>query len=450
MDRSEVDTGRTGSPEAASVSRGHPVDDASEETDAFEIVQTIDPGDSFSVTRSRDADSSTAPAFETIPRMAVESIHGDARPTDGDVRSTHRDAQSTDGGAQSTDGGAQSTDGAAQSTDGRVRSPESVPDTPSTPGNDAATDVTSAVISEAPSTLVGIPAYNEAATIEEVVAAAKRYADAVFVVDDGSTDDTAALARDAGAYIVQHPTNRGYGATMKTIFQLASRVDADSLAILDADGQHDASDVPVLVEEQRASDADIVIASRFVDGGSADIPPYRWVGIQVINVLVNLSMRGVRGTSWVTDTQSGFRVYGEDAIDSLADDYTIGDDMGASTDILHHAHRHEYVVEEVGSSVSYSVENASTRSPVRHGLSVVSSVLGGYKRDRPMTFLGIPGVALLLFGTALSYQSVTQYLATNQFPAAVAVFATVATVVGLLACLSAVLRRSLPEEGVQG
>ncbi|PSQ05592.1 dolichyl-phosphate beta-D-mannosyltransferase, partial [Halobacteriales archaeon QS_6_71_20] len=76
-------------------------------------------------------------------------------------------------------------------------------------------------VSPEPTVLAGIPAYNEGTTIEPLVAATRRHADDVIVVDDGSDDDTAEAAEAAGATVIGHETNRGYGAALKTIFEAA-------------------------------------------------------------------------------------------------------------------------------------------------------------------------------------------------------------------------------------
>jgi glycosyltransferase involved in cell wall biosynthesis len=117
--------------------------------------------------------------------------------------------------------------------------------------------------------LVGIPAYNEADSIGGVVSSALPHADDVLVVDDGSADATSKRARRAGATVVAHEDNRGYGAALATLFDRAHAMDVDHLVVLDGDGQHDADDIPKLIETQRHTGAEIVVASRFVLGHSA-------------------------------------------------------------------------------------------------------------------------------------------------------------------------------------
>jgi glycosyltransferase involved in cell wall biosynthesis len=246
-------------------------------------------------------------------------------------------------------------------------------------------------------TVVGIPAYNEASTIESVVREASAFADTVLVVDDGSRDDTAARAERAGARVIRHGTNRGYGAALRSVFTEAAALDAQNLAIVDGDGQHDPAEMRSLLECQRETGADLVIGSRFVEGAETDMPTYRRFGIEVVNVLTNAAIGRLRD-GYVRDTQSGFRVYGHRAIESLAEDTTIGAGMNASTDIVFHAAHHGYEIAETPIDVSYEVENANTHNPVIHGLHLVANILGHVVRERPVESLGVPGAILMMVG----------------------------------------------------
>ncbi|HKJ59212.1 MAG TPA: glycosyltransferase family 2 protein, partial [Halobacteriales archaeon] len=239
--------------------------------------------------------------------------------------------------------------------------------------------------------LVGIPAYNEAGSIGDVVDRASEYG-TVVVVDDGSDDSTAAEARAAGAVVVEHEGNRGYGAALKTLFTEAERAGASNLVVIDADGQHEPADIPRLVDAQKESGSQLVIGSRFAEGAETNAPIYRLVGLFVVNLLTNLSLGVVRKRSRVGDSQSGFRAYDRRAIESLAADESIGDRMSASTDILYHAHHHDFAIEEVGTSIYYDVEAASSQNPLSHGLDLVNNILKTVERDRPVLTLGVPGV----------------------------------------------------------
>ena len=224
------------------------------------------------------------------------------------------------------------------------------------------------------SVIVGIPAYNAAGTVGDVVSAALPHADLVLVVDDGSRDETAERAAAAGAEVVSHEENGGYGAALKTIFTEAAERGVDCLVVLDADGQHDTADIPRLVAARERAAADVVIASRFAEGGTTDAPLYRRFGLAVINLLTNVSLGTLR-SGRISDTQSGFRAYSARAVASLAEDDSIGDRMEASLDILYHVRGLGYDVTEVGTTITYDVEQASSDDPLSHGLELVSAIL---------------------------------------------------------------------------
>lgn len=291
--------------------------------------------------------------------------------------------------------------------------------------------------------LVGIPAFNEASTIQSVVDDAATVADEVLVVDDGSEDDTAEIARESGAHVIEHRTNKGYGAALKSIFKEASRRKPDHLVIIDADGQHDSLDIPKLIDHQRETDAEIVIGSRFTKDASTDAPLYRQFGLHVVNVLTNLSMGVIRSKSRIRDTQSGFRTYDQTAIESLATDDSIGDRMSASTDILYHAHHNHFDVEEVGTEITYDVESTSSRNPVSHGFTLVSNILKTVERDRPITALGVPGFFSAFAGLGLGYLTFSNYLATGVFPMGLALTSAVFGLAGIFAAFTAIILHSL-------
>src|SRR5665811_1250177 len=86
--------------------------------------------------------------------------------------------------------------------------------------------------------MVGIPCYNEEVAIGSLVVRASQYADKVVVLDDGSTDKTAEVARLTGAEVLVHDTNLGKGAALRDLFAYATQYDVDVLVIIDGDGQH--------------------------------------------------------------------------------------------------------------------------------------------------------------------------------------------------------------------
>lgn len=292
-------------------------------------------------------------------------------------------------------------------------------------------------------TLVAIPAYNEGHSIASVVYRARHHADEVLVVDDGSDDDTGKRAEEAGAIVLEHRRNRGYGATLRTIFREANRRGVDHLVTLDGDGQHDPDDIPKLLATQRESEAELVIGNRFMDDAETNLPLYRSLGLKVVNFLTNLSIGSVRGESRVDDTQSGFRAYSPEAVRTLAADDSIGTGMDASTDILYHAHSHGYRIEEVGTGIDYDVENGSSQNPITHGYALVRNILGELERRRPMTVLGTPGLVSLFVSFALFYFMFENYSQTGTLPLGLALFASMLILAGIFSCITAIVLHSL-------
>ena len=168
--------------------------------------------------------------------------------------------------------------------------------------------------------LAVVPAYNEAATVADVVAALNRHAPDfdVLVLDDGSTDDTAERARAAGAMVVRLPFNLGIGGTVQAGFVHALEEGYERMVQVDGDGQHDPRELAKLVAEMDARpDVDVVGGSRFIDSDHEyPAPISRRTGIHIFAFI----LRWIVGTP-VSDPTSGFRLYNRRAIRLFARDY---------------------------------------------------------------------------------------------------------------------------------
>jgi len=153
-------------------------------------------------------------------------------------------------------------------------------------------------------TLIVLPAFNEAATIEGVLAGVRHAVPEldVLVIDDGSRDDTARRARAAGAVVVSHPFNLGYGAALQTGYKHAVRRRYPYIVQMDADGQHDPADARRLVAPLRAGTADVVIGSRFIERSGYRMGMARSIGRFVFQGLLSTC-----GGPRVTDPTSGFQ-----------------------------------------------------------------------------------------------------------------------------------------------
>ena len=182
-------------------------------------------------------------------------------------------------------------------------------------------------------TLVFIPAWNEADSVAAVIADVReRLPDAdVLVVDDGSTDETAARAAEAGATVASLPFNQGLGAALQTGYLYALREGYDFCAHLDADGQHPPAEVARLLEEVRADRADLVIGSRYharrarrrrdarrASGGDDYRPTIsRRIGTSVFRFFLTLATR-----QRFTDTTSGMRAANRRVMELFSENYS--------------------------------------------------------------------------------------------------------------------------------
>jgi glycosyltransferase involved in cell wall biosynthesis len=147
-----------------------------------------------------------------------------------------------------------------------------------------------------------IPAYNEAATIRDVAARALRFLNDVIVVNDGSTDSTAAALEGLAVTVVSNPTNLGKGASLWRGFAIALAEGADAVITLDGDAQHRPEDIPRLAAVAAAQPGRIIIGARLWQKDR--VPPLRYFGNRFANFWV------AWGAGFpVADSQSGFRLY---------------------------------------------------------------------------------------------------------------------------------------------
>ncbi len=167
--------------------------------------------------------------------------------------------------------------------------------------------------------LVAIPALNEAEVIGRVLdsLAQTHPREDVVVIDDGSRDDTARIARAAGVTVLSHPINLGVGAAMGTAFKFAAREGYDAVVQFDGDGQHRPEHIPELVAA--TAHADIVIGSRYAPGGDAFKSSAARRGVhRLIARVVSLYAR-----TRLTDASSGFRIAGPRALEVFAEHYPV-------------------------------------------------------------------------------------------------------------------------------
>src|SRR5438270_862814 len=232
-----------------------------------------------------------------------------------------------------------------------------------------------------------IPAFNEERAVGSVVLRLRHVLDSVIVVNDGSSDATEEVARLAGAQVISHPINKGYGAAIQTGLAAAEKLDPRAVVLMDADGQHRVEDVVDLVRPILEDEADVAVGSRFADGRT-HVPRMRRVAQHGLTWLTNVGS-GVK----LTDSQSGMRAFGPRALEALL---LSSSSMAAASEMQFLAGDAQLRVCEVPIEIRYFGD--IKRSAVGQGLDVLNGIIRLVSLRRPLLFFGVPGVMVLILG----------------------------------------------------
>jgi glycosyltransferase involved in cell wall biosynthesis len=231
-----------------------------------------------------------------------------------------------------------------------------------------------------PRPCVVLPALDEEARLPALLAELKRALPdhELVVIDDGSRDATADVAARAGARVLRHPYNVGYGAALQTGFKYALEVDAPWVVQMDADGQHLPAQVPALVTPIAAGDCDVAIGSRFLAPSGYEMDPLRTTGRRLIRVLGRCA--GVD----LTDPTSGFQALNRRALALYAGDWFPSDYPDVDVRIV--AARAGLRIREVPVQMAASVRESSLHSgwkPVYYAYKMLLSLWAGSSRSTP-------------------------------------------------------------------
>lgn len=247
--------------------------------------------------------------------------------------------------------------------------------------------------------VVVIPAYNEALTIGTVVLGAKKFAQKVIVVDDGSNDQTAEIANLAGAVVIKLDENRGKAYAVMRGFAEVKKEKYDAAVLIDADGQHDTNEIGRIVKPILDGEADLTIGSRFIEN-THQIPRYRRVGQRVLNKFTNIGAK-----LKVTDTQSGFRAMSSRGIKNM--DFR-SDGYGLESSMIIHFASKGLTIKEVPINVNYKVPNKHKKNPVTMGFGLLNDTITLVSLKRPLMYLGVPGLIFGAFGFTLGLATVNE------------------------------------------
>lgn len=234
-----------------------------------------------------------------------------------------------------------------------------------------------------------LPAYNEEVSIGSIVLLTRFYADNVIVVDDGSSDRTAEVAKKAGAEVIIHEVNQGKGGALKTGFTAAADLGADIIVTMDSDGQHNPVDIPKLVAPIIEGSADMVNGSRYLNGLDKNTPIYRRFGQIILDRFTNMNS-GLR----ITDSQSGFRAFAASTKDIFRFN---AQGMAIESEMLADAGKSCLRIKEVEIGVRYDV-GCSTVNPIKYFIEVLGKVMKDVETNRPLYYYSVPGFALATVG----------------------------------------------------
>ncbi|MBE2234086.1 MAG: glycosyltransferase family 2 protein [Anaerolinea sp.] len=281
-------------------------------------------------------------------------------------------------------------------------------------------------------TVAVIPAYNEERFIGSVVIKACKYADAVIVVDDGSTDATAEIARLAGATVIQHPQNAGKGAALSTGLRKARELHPAAVVVLDADYQHRPREIGQVTGPVLRGEADIVIGSRYLSNGS-NTPTHRVWGHRAFNLMTN----GASGVA-VSDSQSGFRAFSPAALEAVA---FRSNGFSVESEMQFIAKQQGLRLTEVPITITYS--DKPKRPVMTHGLLVLNGLLRMVGQYRPLFFFGLGGLLVFLLSLLLGGYVVIVYQQTKTLAVGYAMLTVLLGMIGIFTTFTGVILHSV-------
>ena len=192
-----------------------------------------------------------------------------------------------------------------------------------------------------------IPSYNESGEIERVVRSILSHGIfTIVLVDDGSTTRLDEQVKDLPVYCLRHRTNLGQGAALQTGMVFSKKIGAELAVTFDADGQHDASDLPALIEPILEKDADVVFGSRFLAKKASQMSGTRKLLVQIARI-VNFLFSGLL----LSDAHNGLRAFNKTALEKIE---ITENRMAHASEILFQVKHHRLRFKEVPVHISYT------------------------------------------------------------------------------------------------
>jgi glycosyltransferase involved in cell wall biosynthesis len=258
--------------------------------------------------------------------------------------------------------------------------------------------------------VVTIPAFNEQRSIGNVISSIKEVMDntlydyKILVVDDGSRDATASIAKNAGAIVYSHPYNYGLADAFRTEIKKSLELGADVIVHFDADNQYRASEIPLLLREIE-NGYDLVLGSRF--RGHIEYMPFmkRLGNVAFSRVISNITHLRI------TDAQTGFRAFTREVAEKIS---IISNHTYTQEQIIH-AVKNKFRIKEV--PVYFAKRYGRSRlisSPFEYAAKAWINILRVYRDYEPLKFFGIFGALFFLVGLGVGIWLFLRFLVTGQ------------------------------------
>lgn len=240
-----------------------------------------------------------------------------------------------------------------------------------------------------PFVIAVIPAYNESNYIRTIIAETREFVSSVVVVDDGSVDKTSEIAASTDAIVIRNKRNMGKGFALKVGIGQCLKYNPDIVVTIDADGQHNPSDIPKLLHPIISGEADAVVGSRYQRESLTDAPKFRKMGLYLLNGLNRVLVR----TS-VRDAQSGYKAYTKNALSTILKCDSSG--YGVEVEQLAALESCGFRILEIPVSVRYKgLANTSKKGSLHEAFNIASTIFRIAVEKKPLLFFGLPGFLLV-------------------------------------------------------
>ncbi|MFY9800935.1 MAG: glycosyltransferase family 2 protein [Methanoregula sp.] len=278
-----------------------------------------------------------------------------------------------------------------------------------------------------------LPAYNEELVIGTVVLRTRQHADRVIVVDNGSADRTAEVAKLAGAEVVRIDHTLGKGHALLLGLRHARKTGCTVAVTLDADGQHDPGDIQRVAGMVSIGKADIVIGSRFLNNTRKS--PHRGFGQKTLGLFTTIGSK-----TRVTDSHSGFRAFSCQALDNL--DFS-SEGYDVESDMMAHFTRMGLPVTEVPLSVNTDMPDKYQKHLFSHGHGFFSGLINRVFYRRPLLMFGVPGAFLVFAGLFAGSYAFSEYYTTSKFSFSLSMGSMLGLIMGMLLIIAGLMLNSL-------